>query len=182
MPELRMTTCRECGAQVPAVTAPVHAYVPAAPGCWELFGHVQADEMQRFGYSSAHRLVVDTYMAQHPGRGDDRRVRQSTCVHLIGLCAVLERGLDGSRATQALRDAVRGRPDFPTLHREGGPGELNLVHVVDAANADDYEWRAHQWAESVWASWESAHGVIRMWLDGYPVGIRPIHEAATVNA
>jgi hypothetical protein len=169
--EPRLTTCRECGAQVVDVRTPVHAYVPSAPGCWQLFGEVQADEMQRFGYPAAHRLVVDAYMAQHPGDGADRRARQSTCVHLIGLCAVIERGLDGSHATQALRDAVRGRPDYPVLRRDDGPGELNVLHMVGAVDADDYARRAREWAVSVWDSWRSAHGMVRLWLEGYPVAM-----------
>ena len=44
--------------------------------CWQTFGQVQADEALRFGYPPAHRLVVDAYMAQHPGNGSDRRDRQ----------------------------------------------------------------------------------------------------------
>jgi len=52
---------------------PAHPYVPAVAGCWALFGEVQADEMTRFGYPPAHAIVVDAYMASHPGDGTDRR-------------------------------------------------------------------------------------------------------------
>ena len=60
--------CRPCGALVADVNGPVHAYVPSAPGCWAAFGELQADELQRFGRHPAHDLVVDAYMAQHPGQ------------------------------------------------------------------------------------------------------------------
>src|ERR1700743_1357257 len=94
--------CAQCGATVPVSDGPVHAYVPSSPGCWQMFGAVQADEALRFGYPSAHRMVVDAYMAQHPGDGNDRRDRQSVFAHLVGLCAVLEHGLPPQMATSVL--------------------------------------------------------------------------------
>jgi hypothetical protein len=71
-----LRTCAQCGAAVPDIAGPVHKYVPSAPDCWQLFGQIQADEAVRFGYPPAHRLVVDAYMAQHPGDGEDRPDRQ----------------------------------------------------------------------------------------------------------
>jgi len=160
-----MERCVECGAQTPSSTGPRHAYLPASAGCWALFGEVQADELNRFGYPPAHRLVVDTYGAQHPGDGKDRRARQSVFVHLVGVCAVLERGADAKRATQALRRALSGRPDFPVLARVGGPGELTIVSLRGASDLDDYTTRATRWAHSVWASWAEYHPQIREWMD-----------------
>jgi hypothetical protein len=55
----------------------VHKYVPAAPRCRRAFGEVQTEESRRFGYPPADRLVVDAYMAHHPGDRRDRRDRQS---------------------------------------------------------------------------------------------------------
>jgi hypothetical protein len=41
----------------PNIDGPVHKYVPSAPGCWRIFGEVQADEMMmRFRYPPADRL------------------------------------------------------------------------------------------------------------------------------
>jgi hypothetical protein len=79
---VQRVSCRWCGALGPDVSGPVHKYVPSAPGCWQIFGQLQADESLRFGYPPVHRLVVDAYMAQHPGDGSDRRDRQSVFVHL----------------------------------------------------------------------------------------------------
>ena len=83
--------CQQCGAVVPDMDGPVHAYVPSAPGCWAAFGALRADGMLRFPGSEANNLVVDAFMAQHPGDGLDRRDRQSVFVHLVSLCAVIER-------------------------------------------------------------------------------------------
>jgi uncharacterized protein DUF5946 len=125
------------------------------------FGRVQADEMQRFGYPAVHRVVVDTYMAQHPADGSDRRDRQSVFVHLIGLCAVLEVGLPAQRATEAFRTILREHSDFPILRRAAGPGDLTVLHLVETDDLAHYEERALEWAREVWQSWAEQHHVIR---------------------
>jgi hypothetical protein len=159
-----MIRCPQCGALVADVNGPVHAYVPSAPGCWAEFGELQADELQRFGRHPAHDLVVDAYMAQHPGDGSDRRDRQSVFVHLIGLCAVLERGWPTGRRLLSRRTGER--PEYPPLVRDG-PGELSVTDLVAAADADQYSARARAWAESVWRSWAREHERIRKALAGY---------------
>ncbi len=90
---------------VPDIDGPRHAYLPAIPGCWELFGRVQAEELQNYAYPPSHRLVVDTYCAQHPGPGTDRRDRQSVAFHLASLFVVLELGLDAQSVDLALQPA-----------------------------------------------------------------------------
>jgi hypothetical protein len=157
----RAVSCPQCGAVVPDVDGPVHAYVPSTPGCWQLFGKVQADEALRFGYPPAHRVVVDAYMAQHPGDGHDRRDRQSVFVHLAGLCAVLELGLAPGQATDVLRRVLRDHADFPVLERDHGPGEVTILHLVKARDLNDYDGRARAWASAVWASWSQHQAQIR---------------------
>lgn len=109
---------------------PVHRYVPGAPGCWQLFGQIQADEALRFGYPPLHRVVVDACMAPHPGDGRDRRDRQSVFAHLAGLYASIERHMNSAHATNVLRRVLRHCDDFPVLAcehwrgaaRSGRPG------------------------------------------------------------
>ncbi|MBV9819461.1 MAG: hypothetical protein JOZ07_14105 [Solirubrobacterales bacterium] len=138
----------------------MHTYVPSAPGCWQIFGEVQANELQRFGYPPAHRLIVDAYMAQHPGDGSDRRDRQSVFAHLAGLYARLELDLAAERAGQIVRRIVSRRADFPILRRDRGPGELTIQHMVGARDQADYEARAQDWAQSVWRSWTVHHSTV----------------------
>jgi hypothetical protein len=131
-----------------------------APGCWQLFGRIQADEALRFGYAPVHRVVVDAYMAQHPG-GHDRRDRQSVFVHLAALCVMLERHLPPAQATSMLRRVLRDRNDFPVLVRDHGPGELTVVDLIGANDVADFEHRALVWGQAVWQSWAPQHALIR---------------------
>jgi hypothetical protein len=124
---------------------------------WE----VQADESLRFGYSSARYVVVDAYMAQHPGDGDDRRDRQSVFVHLVGLCAALELGLPPKSVTGLIGSMIQSHADFPQLPRPADPGTLNVLHMVNAVDLDDYGARAREWAMVVWGSWSELHTLIR---------------------
>ena len=154
--------CPGCGAAVPAIDGPVHKYVPSSPGCWKTFGELQADEAKRFRYPPAHRVVVDAYMAQHPGDGSDRRDRQSVFVHLVGLCAVLEHDLPQPFATRLLGQLIwRRHRDFPILLRIDGPGSLTVLHMLGADDLVDYERRAREWAAAVWWSWSAQHELIR---------------------
>jgi hypothetical protein len=135
--------------------------VPSSPGCWKTFGEVQADEIQRFGYPPAHGLVVDAYMAQHPGHGTDRRDRQSVFVHLVGLCARLEHHAHNDLVRDLFRRVLASRSDFPVLSRSSGPGVRTVLHMVGASDVTDYERRAYEWATAVWKSWSGEHRRIR---------------------
>lgn len=155
------TRCPGCHALVADVEGPVHRYVPSAAGCWKVFGEVQADESLRFGYSPEHRLLVDAYMAQHPGGGKDRRDRQSVFVHLVALCALLEQSVLPEAVTRLVGLVVRSRDDFPVLRRSAGPGSVNVLRMAGAPDAEDYGARAREWAMAVWGSWADHHALIR---------------------
>lgn len=157
--------CPQCGALVMAMDGPAHAYVPSAPGCWAAFGALRADEMLRFAGLEANNLVVDSYMAQHPGDGLDRRDRQSVFVHLVSMCAVLERGASPLRSPDVLRAVLARQTDFPVLLRARGPGELTVLSAMGATSAEDHDARVRAWAGSVWASWREHHSRIRAALD-----------------
>lgn len=147
---------------MPDVAGQVHRYVPSSPGCWRTFGQVQADEAERFGYLPANRLVVDAYMAQHPGDGRDRRDRQSVFIHLVGLCAAVERGWPRQYPVWLLGEVIRRHHgQFPILERADGPGALTVLHMVGAADHADYERRALEWARAVWAGWRVHHELVR---------------------
>ena len=60
--------CFSCGAQVPDVEGPTHRYMLSSPGCWAVFGEVLAREYSNALYMKNHRLTVDAYAVQHPGK------------------------------------------------------------------------------------------------------------------
>lgn len=158
--------CPTCGATVPEVPpgSPTHAYVGAPAACWAAFGRLQADEMARFGYPApAHRLVVDAYMASHPGDGADRRDRQSVFVHLRALGARFAQGRTEEQVSAQMRRAPVPRPHYPLLtpppHRAG----LNLNSMEGAPDLSTYTARAWAWASSVWDSWSHQHSRILTW-------------------
>ncbi len=157
--------CPPCGALVPDIGGPTHAYVPGAPGCWAAFGALQAGDLLRFPRSELKDLVVDTYMAQHPGDGTERRERQSVFVHLASLCAVIERGATPSGSPQVLRAVLAREKEFPVLRRARGPGDLTILSVTEGKTVEDHDARVHAWAGSVWDSWREHHPTIRAALD-----------------
>ncbi len=158
-------SCPQCGAVVPDIDGPVHGYVPSAPGCWAAFGALRADEADRFPGSEVNNLVVDAYMAQHPGDGTDRRDRQSVFVHLVSLCAVIERDASPSRSPLVLRAVVDRKEAFPVLRRVRGPGDLTVLDASEATSLEDHDARVRAWAVAVWESWREHHPSIRAALD-----------------
>jgi hypothetical protein len=120
--------------------------------------------MTRFGYPAEHRLVVDAYMAQHPGDGLDRRDRQSVAVHLVGLCAILEVGMTADQAMLQLRRVIAPRTEFPLLGKRNDRGSLTITDMLGVVDLDDYAGRARAWGESVWLSWAHEHERIRTWM------------------
>jgi hypothetical protein len=157
--------CPACGVACEDVEGPTHPYMAAAPGCWAAFGALQAQETARFGYPPVHGLVVDAYAASHGGDGAQRRDRQSVCIHLLALCAVLERGASPTARIALLQRVTTPKRDWPALARPYGVPALDHTHLAGAPDLDDYARRARRWAGAVWAFWAPEHGRVRTTLD-----------------
>jgi hypothetical protein len=174
----RERPCIGCGALVPDVDGPTHAYLDASPGCWELFGQILAREYREFRHPMADRrevrlsvrLTVDAYAVQHPGvsgrSARDRRAIHSVAVHLISLYLVLERGLPADAATEGMRRALRDRERFRHLEPPGSLGEVTVVDVLAAKDLAEHEALARRWARSAWEAWSPHHETIRRWAEG----------------
>jgi hypothetical protein len=156
--------CLGCGARVPETTGPVHAYMLAAPGCWGLYGTLlewQASLPPGPSAATTSQFMVDAYAAQH-ATNPDRRNRQSVAVHLMSLCAALERGVPGI----ALR-RLMGR----WTHREYQPllplPTAFAITVADVAAAGRDAWLdiVSAWANATWAAWSSHQPQVRTWLN-----------------
>ncbi len=140
---------------------PTHAYIGASPGCWALFGELTVAGLA--GVPSGF-LVGDTYAVQHPGQ-PERRALQSVAVHLITLCALLERDWPPERAI-ALRRQVVDAPLEPWPHLPvPWPVGTSTVADVLAAPLARRDGQVRSWVDGVWASYAPHHARVRGWVD-----------------
>lgn len=157
--------CPGCGASVPDVAEMRDdPYIGSAPGCWLLYSEVLAREYGDLRYTPAHQLTVDAYAVQHPGR-PERRTARSVAIHLVGLCLSLERErgpIELPRLRQRLAPAKRV---FPWLSPPDSLGEVTIVDVHDAENAEGHRATVDRWARSAWEAWSPHHAQVRAWAD-----------------
>lgn len=156
--------CPGCAVVLPEYDGPTHPYHGASPACWALYGELLAREYAQLGFPECHRLTVDAYAVQHPGKREPRTV-QSIGAHLTGLYLVLERGFDGPAATALKNDLLATEPSFPWLNPPG-PGSALTVRDVLATKDDIQHCDAVEtWARSVWDAWELHHDAVAGWVD-----------------
>lgn len=155
----RRVPCPDCRALVPDVDGPTHAYLGGSAGCWAAWGELQARGYEDLAVGAAMPLAVDAYAAQHPGV-PGRRQAQSVWVHLVSLCAILERGLAPADGVRLKHEMLRDDPVFPWLAPPGEPGAVTVLDVA-AATAEDVGAVVRRWAGAVWEAWAPHHALIR---------------------
>jgi hypothetical protein len=132
----------------------------ASPACRSLYCKVLAREYaDRVLLKRAHRLAVDAYAVQHPGRASAQSI-QSVAVHLMSLCAVLVEGADAAWATKLIREGVRNKDQFSWLVPPDSMGALTIVDVWRETDAVRHEARVAQWASAAWRAWSAHHATI----------------------
>jgi hypothetical protein len=158
--------CIGCGALVPDTDGPTFRYPDtASPGCWAVFGEILARDYGEFRHRPVHHLAVDAYAVQHPGRPTPHTI-QSVTVHLISLCAVLERGYASGGATWLMRRAIgRFKGDFVWLEPPTPAGEITVLEVVGASDLSEHVRRTTRWTDSVWKAWAGHHDAVRCWVN-----------------
>ena len=110
---------------------------------------------------AVHRLTVDAYAVQHPGRPSPQTV-QSVAVHLISLHAVLELDLEMNEATRLIGRATASQ-EYGWLTRPESLGSLTVADVVGAGSAGEHADAVRAWAESAYGAWREHHAQIREW-------------------
>lgn len=141
--------CEDCGAAVPEGRA----------GCQRIFGEVIAREFSDYRYGRFHRLTVDAYSLQHPDAY--MRSGKSFAAHLAGMCAALEyeESIEINRAVQKWLSAnpkIEKPAQLPPRR-----GDLTILYIHSAADAEAHNRRVQRWARSVWESWREYHGLAR---------------------
>lgn len=155
--------CVGCGGLVPRMEGPTHRYIESSPGCWHMYGQVLAREYSDPALGVLHRLTVDAYAVQHPGRPSPQAI-QSVCLHLLSLYLVIERSLAPDYATRVVREATRNKDRFAWLPPPKHVGDITVVDVAAAGSVSEHIKRVRGWAEAAWAAWEEHHATVRSWV------------------
>jgi len=162
-----LSRCPGCGAEFPDRQGPVHRYMESSPACWAAYGEVLAREYSDQAYFQVHRLSVDAYAVQHPGKPSPQTI-QSVAVHLIRLCLLLERDLSMERANAAMLKASEQEAKFVWLTPPASLGAVTVAEVWKTEALEAHMATVRRWAQSAWEAWSPHHGTIKKWLpEGY---------------
>lgn len=159
-----------CGGVVPREFGAAHPYMVSAPACWRMFGELGIRVMA-VGSAASERSDVDCFAVQHTaGAATDRRQRSSIAVHLVALCARLERGVPPERV-QRLRGRVSdtvlpalGMSEWPVLADPAAFGPVTVAGLHALPEQELAEGIAG-WPPPVWAAWSTHHQTVRGWTD-----------------
>jgi hypothetical protein len=125
---------------------------------------VIAKDFGEYRYPDVHRLIVDTYMAQHPGFATAAG-RRSVVVHLVGLYLVLEKGFTSQSIGPVLGLVFRDKPDAAPLAPVPFFGERTVADVQRAPDLAEHARAARAWADSVWRAWSPHHPTVIAFAD-----------------
>jgi Family of unknown function (DUF5946) len=151
-----------CKATLPVISGPTHDYMESTPSCWATFGRVLAREYVDQQYFAVHRLTVDSYAVQHPGK-PSRQSIQSVGVHLVRLCLFLEHELSPDKANAAMLNAAKHKSNYFWLDPPDSLDELTVADIEAATTPEQHKALVRQWAEQMWRVWSPYHDVVRKW-------------------
>ena len=156
------SACIGCGAVLQIITGPTHPYMEASPACYEAFNRVLAFEYSDPTLQGTHRLTVDTYAVQHPGRAGTRQQIQSVGLHLARLGVQL----DNSLSPRETNDVMLGLGKHKaTLKRLEPPAAftVKVADIAEFAGSASHSDNVRDWARATWADWSDHHDYIRAW-------------------
>jgi len=109
---------------------------------------------------SIHRLTVDAYAAQHPGK-PERRAIQSVWAHLVSLHLTLDRELAHDFARRIIGALTENAQALEWLAPPAKLGDLTIVEVAAAPDEGVHEQLVRRWARDVWHAWEPHHAAVK---------------------
>ena len=163
---------------MPDVEGPTHRYMASSPGCWAMYGEVLAREYSDRAYWAVHRVTVDCYAVQHPGEPSTQSIN-SVGLHLMRLCATLERGLAADAAPELMRMLAKDQRDLTWLEPPRDLGDVTIRDVHDASSPGEHAAEVMRWARSLWSAWSEHHDTVRAWLDAYALDPRLTSDSST---
>jgi hypothetical protein len=163
MNEPKITSCVGCGSLLQERQGPTHRYMESSPACWAVYGEVLAREYSTPDLMEIHRLTVDAYAVQHPGKESTPTVN-SVAIHLMRLCLLLERGLDMRFANDAIKAITEDKRSFHWLTPPPSLGSTTVVDVWRTNSTEEHRKTVDAWARSAWQAWAPHHATIRKWL------------------
>ena len=158
-----MSACPGCGLDLPDSNGPTHPYIGASAACWGLYGELLAREYGELRYPPSHRLTVDVYAVQHPGK-PERRATQSVAVHLMALCLVLEREVATVAVRELMDRILRAGPELEWLEPPSPNGAVTVRDVLASRDLAEHKEAVERWAADVWAAWSPHHERVRGWI------------------
>jgi hypothetical protein len=138
----------------------------SSPGCWSYYCEVLEREYRDrafFEDECIHKLTVDAYAVQHPGKPSQQSVR-SVGYHLIRLCLILEKEIAPARTQDLMVTITKKKQVFWWLTPPSSMGTQTILDVFNARDLTEHKTEVKRWARSVWSAWEIHHDVIRSWL------------------
>jgi hypothetical protein len=160
---MKTEVCCGCGVILPQIDGPVHRYMESSPSCWATYGQVLAREFSDPGYMAVHRLTVDTYAVQHPGRPSPQAIQSVAC-HLVSLHATIELKMPLAAATQLLGTCA-DTMQFEWMTPLPGPFAVTVADVWGATDAGSHGVAVEKWANAAWRGWEPHHARVRAWAE-----------------
>jgi hypothetical protein len=157
--------CVGCRGLVPDEDGPVHRYMTASPGCWRIYTELGAGAMPPTARSP---LTVDAYAVTHPGVPGPQST-PSVWVHLVTLCAVLEKGWAVEHAVRLRRVGADAFDRWPWLDRPESMGKITVADVgraVETGDIGEAGELVEAWVDAAWGAWSGHHPAVRARIDG----------------
>lgn len=162
MENSKKTCCPGCGALLEEASGPVHRYMDGSPACFMLFNQVLAFEYSDRALLPTHRLTVDTYAVQHPGKARTRQQIRSVGLHLARLGLQLESPMPPKETNDVMLGLGKRKR---TLDYIEVPShfELTIADVAEFAGTPRHSEKVSSWANSAWEAWSDHHDYILKW-------------------
>ena len=138
------------------------AVAGGSEGCQRVFESIGLREYEDMRFARYHRIVVDVYAMQHPGRYG--RSAKSFAAHLTGLCAWVEREADAQSINAAVQRWLSGPSPVEKPPLPGSYGAVTIGSLVPADEPVRYGEVLRTWARTTWDAYAPLHATARAWI------------------